>query len=146
MTEPLLLTLDHAAKRLSVSPRTVRRLIDARELLPVRIGRSLRVTADSVQAYVDRYIPVGNNSGCVGPDVQEASTCRENASRTRMASTVVPIRRSGGRPTSTQAESALDALLERPSGRKPKRSSRNGSSKRTASANGASNRRTPSMS
>jgi excisionase family DNA binding protein len=145
MNNAFLLTLEEAGVRLSVSARTVRRLIEAGELAPVRIGRSLRVSADSIRAYVDRSIPVSHNPGRVGPDVQETSTCRENASRTKTASIVAQIRPSGGRPTSTQAAKELDALLARPSDRKLKRSLRSGDSKHTAKSSGASSPSTPSM-
>jgi hypothetical protein len=41
MPEPLLLTLDHTAQALSVSTRTVRRLIDSGALAPIRLLQSL---------------------------------------------------------------------------------------------------------
>ena len=122
MTAPLLLTLERAAEALSVSPRTVRRLLDAGELAPVRIGRSLRVSAESLRRYVDRAIPESHTHPSAGPDVQERSTCRESANKTKTASIVVPIRPSGGRPTPTRTAKELDALLGQRSGRKPTRS------------------------
>ena len=50
--EALLWTLDTAAEALSVSPRTVRRLLDAGDLDAVRIGRAVRVSVASVRSYV----------------------------------------------------------------------------------------------
>jgi excisionase family DNA binding protein len=121
MNAPLLLTLERAAEVLAVSPRTVRRLLDAGELAPVRIGRAVRVSAESLRGYVDRAIPESNNPGRAGPDVRENNACHESASKTKTASIVVPIRPSGGPRTSTRAASELDALLDRPTGRKPRR-------------------------
>lgn len=48
--EPLL-TLDEAARLLAVSRRTVERLVDAGRIRPVRIGRSVRVTARELEAF-----------------------------------------------------------------------------------------------
>ncbi|WP_420825666.1 helix-turn-helix domain-containing protein, partial [Thiocystis minor] len=56
MTAPLLLTLESAAETLAISARSVRRLIDAGELAPVRIGRSVRLSAADITAYVDRQV------------------------------------------------------------------------------------------
>lgn len=49
-----LLLIDHVAEGLGVSPRTVRRLIDRRELVACRLGRSVRVHPDDLAAYIDR--------------------------------------------------------------------------------------------
>ena len=43
-TTPTLLTLPEVAKRLAVSARTVRRLIDGRALAHVRVGKTVRVS------------------------------------------------------------------------------------------------------
>lgn len=50
MTE--LLTLDEVAGRLRVSRRTVERLIDRRELRPIRIGRRVLVTVAECEVYL----------------------------------------------------------------------------------------------
>ena len=68
MPEPLALTLDAAAEALPVSPRTVPRLLDAGELGRVKIGRAVRVHAESLRAYVERQSlglgeMVGNTDG-----------------------------------------------------------------------------------
>ena len=122
MTAPLLLTLERAAETLAISARSVRRLIDAGELAPIRIGRSLRISAESLRGYVDRAIPHSHTHPSAGPDVREINACHESASKTKTASIVVPIRPSGGRPTATRAAKELDALLARPIGKKPTRS------------------------
>jgi excisionase family DNA binding protein len=51
---PLALTIGDAAKRLSVSAMTIRRLLASGQLLKVVIGRSIRVSARSVEALVER--------------------------------------------------------------------------------------------
>jgi excisionase family DNA binding protein len=50
MPEPLALSLDAAAEALSVSPRIIRRLLNAGNLQRVRIGRAVRITAASLRA------------------------------------------------------------------------------------------------
>lgn len=52
---PLLaLTIGEAAKRLSVSSMTIRRLLADGQLSKVAIGRSIRVSARSVEAFIER--------------------------------------------------------------------------------------------
>jgi len=64
MPEPLALTLDAAAESISVSPRTVPRLLDAGELGRVKIGRAVRVHAESLRAYVERQsLGLGGDGG-----------------------------------------------------------------------------------
>lgn len=53
MTELPLLTVDQAAERLSVSSKTVRRLIERRELEHVRIGRAIRISPAALAAYLE---------------------------------------------------------------------------------------------
>lgn len=60
MTTPLLLTIDAAAEALSVSTRTVRRMIEAGYLQPVRIGRALRFSAADLRDWVDRQTAIAN--------------------------------------------------------------------------------------
>ena len=53
--QPQLLSLDDAAKRLSVSRRTIEREISAgRFPRPLKIGRSTRVPLAALQAYIDK--------------------------------------------------------------------------------------------
>lgn len=47
-----LLTIPEAAGRLSVAPRTVRRMLAAGELTRVTIRRAVRVTPESVEEYL----------------------------------------------------------------------------------------------
>jgi excisionase family DNA binding protein len=61
MTKPVpstkrpLRTVQGAAERLSVSTRTVRRLIDAGELPVIWIGRSTRIDENDLDALIERY-------------------------------------------------------------------------------------------
>jgi excisionase family DNA binding protein len=52
MPDRLLLTVEDAAVQLSVSSRTVWRLIGLGELETVRIGKSVRVTRASLERFV----------------------------------------------------------------------------------------------
>jgi excisionase family DNA binding protein len=54
MMHKALLTLDEAAGLLSVSPRTVSRLLRNGEIPTVRIGRLVRVRTSDVQEWVQR--------------------------------------------------------------------------------------------
>ncbi|MHB8958364.1 MAG: helix-turn-helix domain-containing protein [Candidatus Limnocylindrales bacterium] len=49
---PLLLTLPDVARELSVSDRTVARLVGARVLPTVRIGRSVRIPSDALMSWL----------------------------------------------------------------------------------------------
>ena len=50
---PLLLTVAQAAQMLTVSTKTVRRMLSRGTLKPVRIGRSVRVRRDQVLRLID---------------------------------------------------------------------------------------------
>jgi excisionase family DNA binding protein len=50
-----LLTINEAADFLNVSTRTVRREIDRGALAVVRIGRSIRIDDDDLDALIERY-------------------------------------------------------------------------------------------
>lgn len=51
---PLLVTIPQAAQLLAVSRSTVYQLIWDHELDPIRIGRSVRLTIDDLEDYVQR--------------------------------------------------------------------------------------------
>ena len=51
---PVALTIADAARRLAVSPMTIRRLLERGELSRVAIGRSVRVLAWSVDELAER--------------------------------------------------------------------------------------------
>ena len=52
LTHLQLLTVEEVAERLSVSVRTVRRLIDGGELPAHRMGRMVRVSVDDLDRYI----------------------------------------------------------------------------------------------
>jgi excisionase family DNA binding protein len=51
---PVALTITEAARRLAVSPMTIRRLLEQDELSRIAIGRSVRVLARSVDELAER--------------------------------------------------------------------------------------------
>lgn len=53
-TRPVALTIPEAARRLALSTMTVRRLLERGDLVRVRIGRSVRVLARSVDDLAER--------------------------------------------------------------------------------------------
>ncbi|TVQ88126.1 MAG: DNA-binding protein [Chromatiaceae bacterium] len=122
MTQPLALTLTAAAQALSVSPRTVRRLLDAGALQRVQIGRAVRVSTASVHAYVAQQ-----SAGGAGVSVPENPTPRGILRACPSATTPtdcigIPAPRSGGRASPTPEASALADLLARRTSTKPLRS------------------------
>lgn len=52
VAEPRLLIIKDVAERLRVSERTVHRLINAKELAVIRIGRSVRVSEEALKDLV----------------------------------------------------------------------------------------------
>ena len=55
--EPMLLTLPQAARELTISKRTLERLIAAGEFpSPVRIGRSARVPSTDLVTYLEKLL------------------------------------------------------------------------------------------
>ncbi|MCP4666419.1 MAG: helix-turn-helix domain-containing protein, partial [Deltaproteobacteria bacterium] len=65
----LLWSLDEAARQLSVSSRTVRRLVAQGEIPTVRIRRSLRIPAQAVEAWVESHTNSPHNQRCAGKAV-----------------------------------------------------------------------------
>jgi excisionase family DNA binding protein len=55
LAEPPLLSLAEVARRLSISTRTVRRLIDAGYLEALRVGGQIRVEPAALDAYIAVY-------------------------------------------------------------------------------------------
>jgi excisionase family DNA binding protein len=49
---PVLLTIEQAAETLQLSTRTVRRLIDAGDLIAHRIGRGWRISQDDLRTFI----------------------------------------------------------------------------------------------
>lgn len=53
-TPPVALTIADAARRLAVSPMTIRRLLERGSLVRIAVGRSVRVLARSVDELAER--------------------------------------------------------------------------------------------
>lgn len=53
-SQPVALTIGDAARRLAVSPSTIRRLLARQALTKVAVGRSVRVLARSVDELAER--------------------------------------------------------------------------------------------
>ena len=68
--DPLLLTYGAAGAKLSLSARTIRRLVDAGDLPVVRIGGAVRIAQADLEAYIsgnrkcrtDAQIPINGGS------------------------------------------------------------------------------------
>jgi len=56
INDPILLTVTEAARRLSIGRTMTYELIAARELPAVHIGRSIRIPADGLDAFVERKL------------------------------------------------------------------------------------------
>ena len=107
---PFLLKLEKVAFQLSVSVRTVRRLIEAGELAEVKVGRSIRVPAHSVAIWVASQYPARDNPTCAGPSMETTEMevrkpCYTDAQKNRGTGT--PITRT----QQANASAALRALL-----------------------------------
>lgn len=95
VVEPLAVSYADAGDMLGVSERTVRRLVDAGDLLVTRIRGARRIDLESLRAY------------------QAANT----GTRCRIAGRALP---SGGSATQRQAARELENLLAPPAGKKPR--------------------------
>lgn len=60
MTDKQLLTLAQVADRLQVSMSTLRLWVDEGEFPIVRIGRSIRVRPEDLEAYIEAHVEIGN--------------------------------------------------------------------------------------
>lgn len=65
MTEKLLVTIEEAAEVLSLSVRTVRYMIERGELVPVRVGRAVRLATSTLRAYVEMRTADAANASAV---------------------------------------------------------------------------------
>lgn len=59
LVEPLLVTVKQAASMLCVSRTTVYELMWREELIPVRIGRSVRLSIEQLQEFIQRQTVAG---------------------------------------------------------------------------------------
>ena len=99
--DPILLTVEQVALQLSVSSKTVSRLINNNEFQFVRIGRSIRIPKEELFNYVERNKRY--NYGCV-ESVQ--SSKGENACDSINVTAFTTL------PTNQEVENRLDALLK----------------------------------
>ena len=126
MSAPLLLSVAAAAALLSVSRRTIFRLIEKRVLPCRNVGRLVRIPASALQNFVAHGKSCGQNVDCSGPDAHGENTCH----------TEEVIRNVGGSVMSTRAAKELDDLLKQLTTRKRKKSSLNTVSKSTTNGSG----------
>jgi len=113
MTDALLWDLEEAARQLGgVSTRTIRRLIERRELPAVRVLGRVCVPAAAVREWIDRKMQPAHNQECAGPGVRKEVTACHTVAK------IVPF---GGSASLTQAAKELDVLLARRIARKRKR-------------------------
>lgn len=107
MTEPLLLTYAAAGELLSVSERTIRRLIERGQLQPVQLAtgarRIRRVDLEQLAA------PVNTDTGRMDG---EEDICNENI-KSATDSTAAKARRTGTRATPMRKDNELKEALER---------------------------------
>ncbi|WP_432051117.1 helix-turn-helix domain-containing protein [Verrucosispora sp. NA02020] len=54
MSDPLLLTVEESAKKARISRATMFKLLKSGEVESVKIGRSRRIPADALTAYISR--------------------------------------------------------------------------------------------
>ncbi len=59
ISQPLLLRVEEAAERLSISRTSLYALLRAGEITSVHIGRSIRIPVSTLNAYVDRLLRLG---------------------------------------------------------------------------------------
>lgn len=122
-SEPMAITVGAAAVALSVSARTVRRLLAGGELAPVRIGRAVRVNAASLRAFVERAspppvpVPAPENIAVRatlvrGAMARETKPCQDDRNETKTDFSRGQTHRSGGRASRMDAGAQLAALLE----------------------------------
>ncbi|WP_407702782.1 helix-turn-helix domain-containing protein [Thiorhodovibrio litoralis] len=122
MKTKLLLTYSEAAELLSLSVRSIERLVEKEELKRVYpTKRSARIITASIEEYVARLHGKEYNEG-VGSAMRNPNageTTWPNVT-TKTVSTKGRTRLSGGGVLSTQGEKELDALLAPRNARKPR--------------------------
>jgi excisionase family DNA binding protein len=120
--EMLLWSIKEVAFQLGgLSTRTVQRMIQRGELAFVLVGRIKRIPPGAVQDWIARNLNPAHNQPCaVSEALKEKTPCH----------TEETTHQSGGPVTPMQAESELDALLERVTSGKRKPSKQSGSLRR----------------
>ena len=128
---PLLVDFDGAARLLSVSARTVKRLVSEGALPFCRLGRRVLIPVEGLKNHVQSIQEPAHNQNRI-----ESVTWKGN----HPCHTEEKARRTGGSNSPTQAANRLTDLLEQLTLTKPRPLKRNGGSKPTKSANGESSR------
>ena len=116
----LLWNLEEVARQLgSISPRTVRRLIEKGELPSVRAGSRLLIPSSAVTQWIECQTVTYAKNG-VGRIAGDNGRCPSEKTKTACTSAAIP--RTGGPATPTQAARELAAVLKLPTARTPRRS------------------------
>ena len=130
---PLLWDLKEAARQLGgISTRTVRRLIDEREITPQKIGRRLMVNRASVIAYLDR----GATAAHTDRPTPATGANPWQPGATKTGSIAAKTHPTGGHRSPPQMAGELARVLKLPTAKRPKRCSQNGASTPGTSATG----------
>ena len=101
-------SIAETSRQLSVCERTVRRMLESKELSYVRIRGAFQRPIKTIEELLDEPILNRDNYSCAGPDVQETGTRHISANKVH----------TGGHRSSMQTAREGDALLEPPSARK----------------------------
>jgi excisionase family DNA binding protein len=111
--DKLLWTIDQTAEQLSISSRTVRRMIERNELPSIRLGHSVRLPVQGIKEFIENQTKAWDNTFREESGVHNKgeNVCQLNAKTAH----------SGGHRSPIQWGKELDDLLERPSARKRKR-------------------------
>jgi excisionase family DNA binding protein len=121
--EKTLWSIKEAAEQLSLSSRTIERMVSNRQIPFIKIGRLVRIPVDEITDWVAKKLPKVDNTHHARRDVPEKigdqSTC---LSVNQKVCSKEVIRSFGGSTTSTDAASELEKVLKLPTGKKQKRS------------------------
>jgi len=99
--DALLWTMEEAAQKLAVSPKSIRRLIDKGEIAFIKVGSALRIEKQSVYHFIE--VKRQYNNQCV-----ELASSLTGENICNSLSETVSIKC----PTSRQVDTRLDALLK----------------------------------
>ena len=114
MDEAPLLSVADVSKILNVSERTVRNLLQNRQLPFLRIGRCIRIEKQSVCHFIrDRQAYNGEGAGLAMRNPQGERICLNSAKSERVSSDA-PAQSSGGLLSPTEAVKEFNALLGQP--------------------------------
>ena len=101
-------SIAETARQLSVHERTVRRMLESKELPYVRTWGAFRIPIKFIENLLGEPTSNKENYSCAGPGMQETGTRHISANKVH----------TGGHRSSMQTAREVDALLEPPSARK----------------------------